>query len=207
MNIPKEDGYDLWLRYRPVEQSELRTTYRQQFHDIVAPGDSLTMAAIRSELQHGLSGVLGTSVEVCQDQLKSPGVLVGASKTAPQIAALHWDAQLEAQGAEGYVLRTVTINAQPAIVIAAQTDIGALYGTFHLLRLLQTQQPLVSLDIAERPKLHYRLFNHWDNLNGSIERGYAGKSLWKWDELPERLDPRYRDYARACASIALMARY
>jgi len=45
--------------------------------------------------------------------------------------------------------------------------------------------------------MRYRLLNHWDNPDGSVERGYAGRSLWKWDELPQKADPRYADYARA----------
>jgi alpha-glucuronidase len=49
------------------------------------------------------------------------------------------------------------------------------------------------------------MLNHWDNLDGSIERGYAGKSLWRWSELPDKIDPRYRDYARANASIGINA--
>ena len=51
--------------------------------------------------------------------------------------------------------------------------------------------------------LRLRILDHWDNLDGSIERGYAGSSLWRWDELPDRLDRRYTDYARACASIGI----
>jgi alpha-glucuronidase len=47
------------------------------------------------------------------------------------------------------------------------------------------------------------MLNHWDNLNGSIERGYAGRSLWDWNALPEKVDPRLRDYARANASIGI----
>jgi alpha-glucuronidase len=47
------------------------------------------------------------------------------------------------------------------------------------------------------------MLNHWDNLDGSIERGYAGRSLWKWDELPKAVDPRIADYARANASLGL----
>ena len=47
------------------------------------------------------------------------------------------------------------------------------------------------------------MLNHWDNLDGTIERGYAGRSLWKWDELPGRVDPRVVDYARANASIGI----
>jgi len=51
--------------------------------------------------------------------------------------------------------------------------------------------------------LEFRQLNHWDDLNGNIERGYAGKSLWKWEELPGKVDSRYTDYARTNASIGI----
>ena len=88
-------------------------------------------------------------------------------------------------------------------VITAHQEIGLLYGTFALLRLIQTQTPIDQLDVTSSPRVQYRLLNHWDNMNGSIERGYAGRSLWQWDELPEKLDPRYSDYARANASLGI----
>ncbi len=78
-----------------------------------------------------------------------------------------------------------------------------LYGTFHFLRLLQTQQPITNLSIASAPKINIRLLNHWDNLDRTVERGYAGFSLWDWHKLPDYLDPRYTDYARANSSIGI----
>lgn len=199
----REDGYDLWLRYRTIGQPELLAAYCQQLQELVVPGDSSTMEAIRSELQHGVAGLLGRPVDLRQDRLQQAGLLVGTPETSSQIVALGWDAQIEKQGPEGYLIRSTRMNAHPTIVVAAQHELGALYGSFHLLRLLQTHQPLSGLDIAEHPKIQRRLLNHWDNLDGSIERGYAGRSLWKWEELPDTLDLRYRDYARACASIGL----
>ena len=62
-----------------------------------------------------------------------------------------------------------------------------------------------SLNISERPDYRIRILNHWDNLDGTIERGYAGHSLWKWDELPSVVSPRYEAYARANASIGINA--
>jgi alpha-glucuronidase len=88
-------------------------------------------------------------------------------------------------------------------VIASAGELGALYGAFHLLRLLQDGRPLSELDVSEAPRIRRRLLNHWDNLDGTIERGYAGSSLWDWDELPGRVDPRLRDYARANASLGI----
>ncbi|HYW72299.1 MAG TPA: alpha-glucuronidase, partial [Pyrinomonadaceae bacterium] len=95
------------------------------------------------------------------------------------------------------------IRNHSVIVIASPGETGALYGTFRFLRLLQTLQPIDRLNITERPRLQLRILDHWDNLDGSIERGYAGKSLWNWQTLPDGLDPRLVDYARANASIGI----
>jgi len=88
-------------------------------------------------------------------------------------------------------------------VIASDSEIGALYGVFHFLRLMQTLQPINTLDVTQKPRVQLRMLNHWDNLDGSIERGYAGRSLWNWSALPDAIDPRLRDYARANASIGI----
>ena len=106
---------------------------------------------------------------------------------------------LKRLGPEGFRIRTVG----NAVAITSISDIGALYGTFHFIRLLQTNQPIARLQIDESPRLKLRLLNHWDNLDRTIERGYAGSSLWKWDELPRHIDPRLVDYARANASIGI----
>ena len=67
---------------------------------------------------------------------------------------------------------------------------------------MQTHQPL-TFPIFSAPKIKHRILNHWDNLDGTIERGYAGHSLWDWHKLPDYLSPRYTDYARACASVGI----
>jgi alpha-glucuronidase len=93
------------------------------------------------------------------------------------------------------------------VIVSAPKAVGVLYGAYHLLRLQATEEGLPSGDftIEESPAWDLRILNHWDNLNGSIERGYAGKSLWQWDELPEVLSPRYEQYARANASVGINA--
>src|SRR5690606_4301520 len=61
------------------------------------------------------------------------------------------------------------------------------------------------LHVVSAPRIRLRMLNHWDNLDRTVERGYAGFSLWDWHKLPDYLDPRYTDYARACASIGINA--
>ena len=90
------------------------------------------------------------------------------------------------------------------LCITSPTDKGILYGVYHLLRMQAIKTDIEKvLPITENPIYDIRILNHWDNLDGTIERGYAGKSLWQWDKLPNILSPRYNMYARANASIGI----
>lgn len=106
---------------------------------------------------------------------------------------------------EGYMLTDSSI--------IASSSIGILYGAYDLLRLQETGN-LSHLSKTEKPAVNLRILNHWDNLDGSIERGYAGKSIWKWDEIildkagefkniSKDLRNRLITYARANASIGI----
>ena len=103
---------------------------------------------------------------------------------------------------EGY---SITGNNSKEITIRSLSAKGLLYGAFHLLRLQQTGNDKGDLYIEESPAFDLRILNHWDNIDGSIERGYAGNSLWDWEDLPEKLSPRYTEYARANASVGINA--
>jgi alpha-glucuronidase len=193
-----EDGYDLWLRYRPVEASA-RASYGAQARSVVGGNPSPVLNAAGRELVRGLSGLLGRPQP--EGAVVAPGAVVyGTPLSSPIIAALKLD--LSAAGEEGYVIRSAVVDGDPITVIAANRDAGVLYGAFAYLRLIQTRQPVTALNIASAPRHKIRVLNHWDNLNRTSERGYAGLSLWNWSQLPEH-DPRYTDYARANASIGI----
>ena len=198
-----ETGHDLWLRYVPVEDSALRASYRRAVSSVVIQRDSPTGRAIVAELRRGVLGLLGTSLPVSQRIASDGAVLIGTPANSPVIAGLGWAKPLARAGDEGFLIRSTTVGKHAVTVIASQSDRGTLYGVFHLLRLVQTGKPLAPLAVEERPRLALRLLDHWDNLDGTIERGYAGPSLWNWAELPGRVDPRIEDYARANASIGI----
>jgi alpha-glucuronidase len=94
-------------------------------------------------------------------------------------------------------------GAGEATVIASGTEPGTLYGAFAFVRLLQTGQPLGHRLRLDNPKNPLRIIAHWDNLDGTVERGYAGQSLWQWHDLPEKVDARLIDYARLTASLGI----
>ncbi len=196
-----EDGYDLWLRYVKVEDAATRQGYERALTTLVARGETPTERLVLVELMRGIAGLVGRAP--ARAEAPSGGTLVVGTSRSPIVARLGWDADLAAAGPEGFVIRTTTIDTHRTIVIASTTEVGTLYGAFHFLRLLQTGRPIDSLLVREGPRMARRLLNHWDNLDGSIERGYAGQSLWNWDELPSRVDQRVLDYARANASLGL----
>ena len=202
--VRAEDGYDLWLRYRQVADASRLAEYRAAVSRVVVEGGSPTLTAARAELVAGLSGLLGRRVSA-SEQVGAGSVIVGTPASSPIIASLGMASALRAVGDDGFVIRAMPVNGTRVIVVAANRDIGALYGAFHLLRLLQTHQPLAPLEVASAPKVQWRMLDHWDNLDRSVERGYAGQSLWDWAALPNDLSPRYRDYARANASIGINA--
>ena len=198
-----ETGYDLWLRYTPVPDAALCDSYRRSASSVVVTIDSPTGRAIADELRRGLEGMLGAPIRFSARIERDGAILVGTPAASRLIAGFGWADRLERAGHEGFVIRSAFAEGRRVTVIASRGESGALHGAFHFLRLLQTRQPIEQLDIVERPRVGLRLLNHWDNLDGSIERGYAGRSLWDWARLPRVLDPRLRDYARANASIGI----
>ncbi len=211
LSLSAEDGYRLWLRYDPIPDENLRRAYTAAITEIVAPEPPQPtfgpareqLAAARDELVAGLRGLLGAEVPVVDKPTRDGALIVGTARD-DAIAALASERDWRAVGEEGYLLRRITTaDGHRAILLGANRNIGLVYGAFALLRHLQLQRPLDQLDLVSAPKIQRRLLNHWDNLDRKIERGYAGFSLWEWFQLPDYLNPRYRDYARACASLGL----
>ena len=198
-----ENGYDLWLRYQKVDNSQLLNSYSKTLAKLNFPVNSATLTEAKKELQQGLNGLLDTNLPET-DGISKGTLLVGTPASSKVLSGIHAITnEISGLGDEGFLIKTLKVNGTPCTVIAARKDMGVMYGVFHFLRLLQTQSDIKDLNITQMPKLQRRMLNHWDNLNGTIERGYAGYTLWDWQRLPGYIDPRYRDYARANASIGI----
>ena len=198
--VRAEDGHDLWLRYAPLDAA-IAADYRTQLGEVAAPDQTPTQRAARDELVRGLTGLLGSAPRI-QNEASAGHVLALGTPQSSALVAPFRD-EVESLGEEGYLLKRTRRDGRDVLLVAARSDIGVLYGTFHLLRLLQTGTALDGLSVRESPKVRLRILNHWDNLDGYVERGYAGRSLWDWQMLPEWRDPRYTDYARANASLGI----
>ena len=197
--VKAENGYDLWLRYKKISNNSLLDQYKKQITSPVVFGSSQTIAIIKTELTQAFSGLTGISYKILSSPDKSSTYIAGTVSSSTIISSIITKDELNKIGNEGFIIKT-----RPGkTIITANTDIGVMYGVFHFLRLMQTQQSLVNLNIISAPNIELRILNHWDNLNRTVERGYAGFSIWDWHKLPDLIDKRYLDYARANASIGI----
>jgi alpha-glucuronidase len=197
-----ETGADLWLRYPEVPLPGRLAEYRAVLKQVVKAGAaSSSLDAAAAELVEGLSGLTGSAVAA--GATVQPGSVVVGPAGADLIKSLPIASRVGALGAEGYLVEPASIDGNDVIVVTGNTEIGALYGSFALLRHLASHRALTNISLTSRPRIKHRLLNHWDNLDRSVERGYAGRSLWDWDALPGTLSPRYADYARANASLGI----
>ena len=191
------------MRYDKITDPSYLTQCRNTITGWMIEGNSPTIKAAAGELETGLNGLLDQNIPLISKIKKDGAVIAGTPGSSAVIASLRLDKQLEGINDEGYIILSTVVKKRRVNVIAAKSDIGVLYGVFHFLRLIQTQQSLSSVNISSSPKTKIRILNHWDNLDRSVERGYAGLSLWEWESLPGTVSSRYKDYARACASVGI----
>lgn len=198
-----EDGYRMWLRYEQVRDPVRLEEYRLAFRHVVVAGDTPTAQAIRREVEAGFGGLLGEPVSLQSAVGEDGTLLLGTPRSSSVIASLGLGSRLDEVGPEGFVIEATSVGGRRAVVVAANEEIGVLYGLFHLLRVVQSEQAVEGLSVRSTPRTRLRVVNHWDNLDRTVERGYAGISLWDWGTLPQYRDPRYTDYARINASLGI----
>ncbi|NHN60718.1 MULTISPECIES: alpha-glucuronidase family glycosyl hydrolase [Halorussus] len=196
---------DCWLRYEPVADGERRDAYRRRCAHAYVAEKAPELAAVRDELRRALPDLLGEDPHLWQHPPETvEGFLaVGTPDDMAMIAESVPVEEVEALADGGYLLRAVTWNGADCLVVTAPSDRGLVYGTFHLLRLLSTGEPIDDLDVREEPAYPNRLINHWDTpFRRSVERGYGGESIFDFERLPD-LRERYEDYARLLASVGI----
>lgn len=188
-----DDGSRLWLKYDLIKDVKQRENYIKVTKFIAVNAQNQTLIKASEELTMGFEGLLGKKVSIINNSTNQfGGIILEVSKKQKLTQNLAYGS-------------FVIFNRDGNIVISSQTEVGVLYGAFELLRKIQTGQSVLNISIINSPKIKTRMLNHWDNANGTVERGYAGSSIWKWNELPYRIDPRYIAYARANASIGINA--
>lgn len=198
-----QKDYKLWLQYNKISNTQISAEYNTEIKGIVSFGSSETAKVWLNELELGLNSMLGNKVAV-KSKLEGDNTIIIGSKSAlnSEIQKLV-ESDFDKINEEGFIIKSVVLKNKKQIIITGKKDVGVLYGVYSFLRLIQMNKSIKNLNITDAPKTTIRILNHWDNLDRTVERGYAGFSLWNWQKLPDFIDQRYIDYARANASIGI----
>ena len=187
-----EDGYALWLRYAPLHGRELGRIKQIPGTAYGDNGDPIIRAAV-DELGRGYRGLRGGWSWGSTNQIPKPG-----KRAQPGFLFDCGDGPDPGDGSF-----RVKADGRRRITISGPGSLSCLYGTFALLRELSLGHDPATINLEEHPAMPLRMVDHWDNPDGTVERGYAGRSIFDWWRLPDRLDRRMVDYARANASLGI----
>lgn len=201
--LPPEDGSRLWLRYQRVSDPRRLRRCREALRRVAVLGEGDVLANAGDELALAIEGITGAAPE--RGWSTERGTIVLGTLDDVQVRDAIDPDVAERLGEQGFAIQALRSGrALRRVVVAGRTPTAVLHGVFHLIRALQCGADPAELSTVQVPATSLRMLNHWDNLDGSIERGYAGRSIFDWDALPEVSD-RMVDYARATASIGVNA--
>ena len=191
-----ESGEAAWLRYAPIEDQR---QYASLPDTVIFLNKSALAKSAATELQRGLSGMLGKHLRIADNSQQDAFVLATvteAQKRFPEITPGKISG-------DGFWLKSIHQRGHGYIVIAGADERGILYGTFALLSRIAQLQGISSLDDRETPSAPIRWVDQWDNPSGTIERGYAGRSIF-FDQGHVRQDlTRAAEYGRILASVGI----
>jgi alpha-glucuronidase len=202
------DGHAAWLQYPQLAPSSRTDAARALCCRLALHGASPTLHQACDELVAGIEGLLGVAVAVVHGgRLGDPGIVMG-TVAVPELAALVSGARAGDGGdlgPEAHVLVPLAGGDGAGLAIIGGDDVGCLYGAFALLRLIGTGVPLPREPVRATPSAPLRMLDHWDDITGDVERGYAGRSIFFIDGEVTRDLTRVRDYGRLLASIGVNA--
>jgi len=195
-----ETGQDAWLRYQPLGP-ELAKTYSSLPAQTAVLGDSLPLQSAQRELISGLKGMTGKTLRMGSGKPSEAAIILG---TVDQVRRLDpaFKPNSQLQG-DAFAIVSTKVGGHHAIVIAGVTDRAVLYGAFAFLRKIALGQGVAGLNEVSVPSAPLRWVNQWDNLDGSIERGYAGRSIFFENRQVLSDLTRAGEYARLLASVGI----
>jgi alpha-glucuronidase len=199
-SLHAETGREAWLRYATLDESA-RTKYSTLPATVFAAGDSGILQSAQQELIRGVRGMLG---RVLREEKQLPGesaIILGTwSDLHALLPSLNPSSALQA---DGYWLTNAKLHGRACLVITAANDRGVLYGTFALLGKIARNESISVLNELQQPAAPIRWVDQWDNLDGTIERGYAGPSIFFADDNVRPDLSRVGEYARLLASVGI----
>jgi len=193
-----DTGQDAWLRYAPLETAA-KAKYASLPASVVVLGHSPVLRTAQEEMIRGVRGMMAKTLRA-EKGVAERAIVLGT------LAAMHaagYSLKAPKLEGDGFWLTTGQIQGIDCLIVASTSDLGVLYGVFALLSKIARDQTFSSLDEVQQPYALIRWVEQWDNLNGTIERGYAGPSIF-FENGDVRADlRRVGQYARLLASIGV----
>jgi alpha-glucuronidase len=198
--IAAEDGASAWLRYARLKAATAKK-YALLPGTVVTLGDAEVLQSARKELLQGIRGMLGKDLRVARESRGESAILLGTTEQVRKWdSGFRWEHDLTG---DAYALVSRRNQGKLEIIIAGGNDRAVLYGTFALLSKIARGEPIGKLDETSIPSAPLRWVNQWDNLNGTIERGYAGPSIFFENRQVRANLTRAAEYARLLASVGI----
>jgi alpha-glucuronidase len=199
-----ETGADAWLRYAPLD-AKAAARYESLPAGVVVLGDSEVLTSAQRELVRGVKGMLGRTLRLETGAPSEAAIVIGTVEQVRNIAP-DFSVRVEVQG-DGFWLTSARAHGFECVVITGSTERGVLYGVFAFLSKIAREESVSALDLKkdepQQPSSRVRWVNQWDNLDGTIERGYGGRSIF-FENGTARADlTRVSDYARLLASVGI----
>lgn len=200
-----KDGYELWLDYQPISNSQLKNEVSTLFSGVYFFGQNPTYDIVKKELAISGSKLINQDPVFRTERLNPTKLWLGTREQLSQVLGLQQQVEIQKLGEDGYWRGPIEFQGNTYYAVIGNKPVGVLYGVFDWLKSIQTETFNPKTEKSDSPKVKLRMLNHWDNLDRTVERGYAGFSIWDWHRLPGYIDPRYIDYARANASLGINA--
>ena len=190
---------DAWLRYTPLPAGDA-VKYSTLPRTVVRIGNSAALQSAEEELIRGLRSILSVKLEP-SNSTSGPALFLGSAES---LEAVFPDfVRPSGISGDGFWIGEIVVQGKTAFLISSETDRGVLYGVFALLQKIAQGQPLNSLVMAQSPVNAIRMIDQWDNLDGTVERGYAGSSIFFVDGHVRSDLSRAAEYARLLASVGI----
>ena len=201
-SLHAETSQAAWLRYARLDPAA-SAKYSSIPRLVLRVGDSTVLASAEQELTRGLGAMLGGEFRTTTALNNGPVILMG---TLDSVGTVIKDmiSPLNLAG-DGYWLAEANLGRSQCFIITSRNDRGVLYGVFAFLSKIARAESLQSLNEAQLPANSVRMVDQWDNLDGTIERGYAGASLFFENGHVREDLSRAGEYARLLASVGINA--
>jgi len=172
--------YQCWLNYQRLETPSLYDQYKEYLKNIVINIDGYIIDSIKNELYYSIKKFFNIEAIITNKPIKRTFTIISKLDGGSFFSNTIKEEEYTSLNEEGFLIKKVENSTKKFILITAKSDEGLLYGTYKLIQNIQMEKPLDHLNLLEKPYIPLRIINHWDNLDGSIERGYPGKSfIWR----------------------------